>query len=355
MHEIIEALKTRMAAEAAAVRTSEQLEAFERVFLGRKGEIAALTDQLKNFDPDERRKFGMALNQFRAETTALVGKLRETVASDTAQTRRPFDVTRPGVHQPVGHLHPLTQTRREVERIFASMGFHVVEGPEVETEWYNFDALNIPRFHPARELQDTFWLKMQTHAEGNGDSRGQGQDPRKRLLLRTQTSPMQVRYMERHTPPLRIIVPGRVFRYEASDASHDIQFNQVEGLMVDRAVSVAHFKAVMSAFFERLFRKETRTRLRPGYFPFVEPGFEIDVSCPKCVQKGCNLCKRSGWLELAGAGMVHQNVFVNAGYPYSAYTGFAFGIGFDRLTMVKYGIDDIRLFYGGDLRFLKQF
>lgn len=349
MESLADSIRKRLAAEAAKIKNVRDVESFERMFLGRKGELSAFADKLKTYGIEERRKYGMALNELRNEIRQTAEQLRNAFESVLQEARSRFDITRPGTKRTVGHLHPLTRIRREVERIFLSMGFQVVEGPEVETEWYNFDALNIPRYHPARDMQNTFWIKDPENQESRI------QNPKLRLLLRTQTSPMQVRYMETHEPPLRIIVPGRVFRYEASDASHDIQFYQVEGLMVDKEISVANFKAVIQTFLQSLFRKETRIRLRPGYFPFVEPGFEIDASCPKCRQKGCRLCKQSGWIELMGAGMVHQNVFVNAGYAAGDYTGFAFGVGLDRLAIIKYGIDDIRLFYGGDMRFLKQF
>ncbi|MDP3794414.1 MAG: phenylalanine--tRNA ligase subunit alpha [bacterium] len=359
MERDIAALRQKIAQAKGSIQTRDALEAFERTVLGRKGELAALTGDLKNYPPEQRKKFGAELNRLRAQARELVGQLHSAVATESGPARRRFDVTRPGKRLALGHLHPLTQVRREVERIFLSMGFDVVEGPEVETEWYNFDALNMPKDHPAREMQDTFWLQSnQELSMSNSQSSKKPRIPNlksSRLLLRTQTSPVQVRYMETHRPPLRIIVPGRVFRYEAADASHDIQFHQVEGLMVDKAISLANFKAVTQAFFERFLRGHIKTRLRPGYFPFVEPGFEVDATCPRCRGRGCASCKQSGWMELMGAGMVHQQVFVNAGYQRNEWTGFAFGIGFDRLTMVKYGIDDIRLFYGGDMRFLKQF
>jgi len=236
-------------------------------------------------------------------------------------------------------LHPLTQVKKEVEEIFQSMGFSVVEGPEIENEWYNFDALNIPKDHPARDMWDTLYLK----------------NPK--LLLRTHTSPVQIRFMEKNQPPLRIIVPGRVFRHEATDASHEINFYHVEGLMVDKKgkVNAANFKAIIEEFFSRFFRKRVEIRLRPSYFPFTEPSFEIDVSCPICNGRGCPACKNSGWVETLGAGMVHPNVIKNSGLDQKIWQGFAFGIGMDRLAMMKYKINDIRLFYSGDLRFLQQF
>lgn len=235
------------------------------------------------------------------------------------------DVTVPGVKPALGHLHPLTLVRRKIEEIFGSMGFSVAEGPEMETEWYNFDALNIPKNHPARDLWDTFYLT-------NG------------LLLRTHTSPVQIRYMEKNQPPLKIIVPGRIFRHEATDFSHEFNFHQVEGLMIDKTVSVANFKAIIQEFFKQFFGESSvQIRMRPSYFPFVEPGFEVDMMGKK------------GWMEMMGAGMVHPNVLNNAGLNPKDWQGFAFGMGMDRLAMMKYKIDDIRLFYSGDLRFLQQF
>ena len=236
-----------------------------------------------------------------------------------------------------GHKHPLSHVIRRAVDVFSELGFAVAEGPEMETEHYNFDMLNVPKEHPARDMQDTLWLK-------NGN------------LLRTQTSPVQIRYMETHTPPVRIIVPGKVFRAEATDATHEAQFFQLEGLAIDTDITLAHLKGTIEAFLKKLFGKEDlKTRFRPSFFPFVEPGVEIDMSCFKCDQKGCNVCKQSGWIEFMGAGMVHPNVLRNGGIDPEKYTGFAFGMGLERLSMLKYGIDDIRLFYGGDLRFINQF
>jgi len=247
-----------------------------------------------------------------------------------------IDVTVPGERHEVGHLHPLTLVKRKIEETFQAMGFSVIEGPEVENEWYNFDALNIPKDHPARDLWDTFYLK-------NG------------LLLRTHTSPVQIRYMEKNNPPFRIIVPGRIFRHEATDASHETNFYQIEGLMVGKDISAANFKAIIQEFLSRFFGKPVKTRLRPSFFPFTEPSFEVDISCLICKGKGCSACSRTGWIELIGAGMVHPNVLKAAGINSKNWPGFAFGMGMDRLAMMKYKIDDIRLFYSGDLRFLQQF
>jgi phenylalanyl-tRNA synthetase alpha chain len=263
-----------------------------------------------------------------------------------------FDVTVPGKRPVLGHLHPITQVKRLVAEIFQSIGFSVVDGPEIETEWYNFDALNIPKDHPARDMWDTFWLKNQ---KSKRTLRGVYDSKNQKLLLRTHTSPVQIRYMERHNPPLRIIVPGRIFRYEATDASHEINFYQVEGLMVDKDITAANFKAVMEKFFELFFQKEAKIRIRPSYFPFTEPSFEVDVICSICKGRGCSVCSKRGWVEMAGAGMVHPKVFEAVKLNPKNWQGFAFGMGLDRLAMMKYRINDIRLFYSGDLRFLEQF
>jgi len=247
-----------------------------------------------------------------------------------------FDITVPGERIIGGHLHPLTLVRRKIEEIFQAMGFSIVEGPEVETEWYNFDALNIPKDHPARDVWDTFYLK-------------------KGGLLRTHTSPVQVRYMQKHQPPFRIIVPGRIFRHEATDASHEINFYQVEGLMVGKEISASNFKAIIQEFLSRFFDKRIAIRLRPSFFPFTEPSFEVDIKCLVCGGRGCSVCSRTCWLEVIGAGMVHPNVLKAGGINPRNWQGFAFGLGMDRLAMMKYKIDDIRLFYSGDLRFLQQF
>lgn len=313
-----------------------------RAYLGRKGTLTARLRQLKDLPEDQRRKEGRALNQLKEELNELfesrIAEIQEREFEEKAQSQW-VDVSRPPRKHQRGSVHPITKTTQRAEEIFSAMGFAIAEGPEVEDDWHNFEALNIPADHPARDMWDTIWLK-----------------PRSRnLLLRTHTSPAQVRYMRQNNPPIRIIVPGRVFRYEATDASHDFQFYQLEGLMVADDISVANFRAVMNEFFSRFFGQEVKTRLRPGYFPFVEPGFEVDITCVLCNRKGCSMCSQGGWLELLGAGMVHPKVFEAAGYNPKEVTGFAFGVGLDRLAAIKYGIDDVRLFRSGDLRFLKQF
>ncbi len=296
-------------------------------YLGRKGELTRILRSLKDFSEKERKQKGLQANQLRKELTELFSRERRKLEVKDRQTQDGgwIDVSAPGQKPSQGHLHPISLVQRELEKVFQSMGFSVLEGPEMETEYYNFDALNIPQDHPARDQWDTFWLK-------NGK------------LLRTHTSPMQARYMEKHNPPLRVIVPGRCFRHEATDASHDVQFYQVEGLMVDKDISMADFKGVVETFLKRYFGQEVEMRLRPSFFPFTEPSFEVDI-------KG----KQGKWLEIMGAGMVHQNVFKAVGYRPNQYQGFAFGLGLDRLAMLKYKIDDIRMFYSGDLRFLNQF
>ncbi len=345
-------------AEIPSAKTLEKLEGLRIQFLGReRGALTVILRGLAKLPEKERAGIGARANRLRETLEGLFEKrareLKKQEIESVLQKER-LDVTRPGIRARRGHLHPTTIVLREAERIFGSMGFEVVDGPEAETEYYNFDALNIPRDHPSRDMWDTFWLKTQIDADHQ--RRSARMDPRKSaLLLRTHTSPVQIRYMEKHNPPLRIIVPGRVYRYEATDASHEFQFYQLEGLMVDKTVSIANFKAVIEEFFSRLFETKVQTRLRPSFFPFVEPGFEVDISCVVCGQKGCSACKKAGWLEIAGAGMVHPNVFKAAGYNPKHLQGFAFGMGLDRIVMMKYKIPDIRLFHSDDLRFLKQF
>lgn len=243
--------------------------------------------------------------------------------------------------QKTGNLHPLSLILSQINKIFTEMGFNIALGPEVETEFYNFDSLNIPEHHPARDMWDTFWLKPLNTKK----------------LLRTHTSPVQVRFMEKHTPPIKIIAPGKVFRHEATDATHEAQFYQLEGLVVGENISLANLKWTLEEFFEKLFRKKTAVRLRPSYFPFVEPGVEIDMECFKCERKNsnCNVCKGTGFIEIMGAGVVHPKVLESAGIDSKKYSGFAFGCGVDRLVMLKYGVDDVRLLYQGDLRLVTQF
>lgn len=335
-------LKKQVKNEIEGAKDLSELNGIFQKYLGKKGELTRLFCSLEKLSKEKRIEIGKKTNEFKnflkAKLDQKTTELKRGIRKSAKETEW-IDITAPGKKIEVGHLHPLTQVERKIEEIFERMGFSIVEGPEIETEWYNFDALNIPRDHPARDLWDTFWLR-------NG---------RLKLLLRTHTSPVQVRYMEKNQPPLRIIAPGRVFRRESTDAGHEINFYHVEGLMVDKDVSIANFKAIIEEFFKKFLGEEAKIRLRPGFFPFTEPSFEIDVSCFLCQQKGCSICKNSGWVEIMGAGMVHPNVFKNSGLNPKEWQGFAFGIGVDRLAMLKYKITDIRLFYSGDLRFLKQF
>lgn len=259
-----------------------------------------------------------------------------------------------------GHLSPITILKRQIASIFDSLGFSMPEGPEVETEYYNFDALNIPADHPARDMWDTFWIKnpkdfLSRMSPNDAEHTQKNAEKDARLLLRTHTSPVQVRYMETHQPPLAIVSIGKTYRYEATDATHETNFNQVEGLMVDKNISMANLKGVLTEFFKRLFEKELKVRFRPSYFPFVEPGLEVDLQCFKCSGNGCNVCKKTGWIEIMGAGMVHPKVLQNVKIDPRVYQGFAFGMGLERIAMLKYGIDDVRLLHSGDLRFIRQF
>ncbi len=333
-------LKKEAQKEIKKAKDLKELDQIFKKYLGKKGEITQILRSLKELKTEKRIKIGKEANLLKEiiekSLREKAEKLKEKARAEILKKEQ-IDVTIPGKKVFLGHLHPLTQVQRKVEEIFQSMGFSVIEGPEIETEWYNFDALNIPKEHPARDFWDTLWLKIN------------------HLLLRTHTSPVQIRYMEKNHPPLRIIVPGRVFRHEATDASHEVNFYQVEGLMVDKNISVANFKAIIQKFFKRFFEKPIKIRLRPSYFPFTEPSFEVDMTCLTCGGKGCSICQRTGWMEMMGAGMVHPNVFKAVDLNPRDWQGFAFGMGLDRLAIMKYKINDIRLFYSGDLRFLQQF
>jgi len=333
-------LKKQVRRETEKTQDLKELDEIFKKYLGKKGELTRILRSLEKLPKAKRIKVGREANELKNFLKEKIERKKSSFVETAEEKEKWLDITVPGKKPAFGHLHPLTQVKREAEEIFQSMGFSVAEGPDIETEWYNFDALNIPKDHPARDLWDTLWLK-------NG------------LLLKTHTSPAQVRFMEKNNPPLRIIVPGNVYRHEATDSSHELQHYQIEGLMVGREISVANFKAVIGEFFRRFFKKDVKSRLRPDFFPFVEPGFDISISCIICGGKGCSVCKNSGWLEIAGAGMVHPNVFKNSGLnpnpPAGGWQGWAFGCGLERLAMMKYKINDIRLFRSGDLRFLQQF
>jgi phenylalanyl-tRNA synthetase alpha chain len=308
-------------------------------YLGRKSRIVAVLKGLGSLSKELRPEVGRTSNEIKQKIERALDQRSEELSNDIFKglgTLERIDVTEPGITGARGTLHPITQLSMELEDIFISMGFSIAAGPEIELDYYNFEALNIPQDHPARDIQDTIWTVDGT-------------------LLRTHTSSVQIRTMEKQKPPIRVVAPGRVFRYEETDASHEHTFYQVEGLMVDRDISVAHLIAVMRTMLREVFRKDVKVRLRPGYFPFVEPGFELDISCHLCDGKGCPVCKESGWEELIGCGLVHPNVLSMCGIDPVKYSGFAFGMGLDRLVMMRYGIDDIRLFHSGNLRFLRQF
>lgn len=337
-----ERIRKEAAVEFAHIASREALEQLRLKYFGRKeGVLTAILRSLKNLNGEEKKTIGRGAHETKLYLEETIAKKERALIEaelHDQQRKEKIDVTAPGTKVPAGHLHPLTQLIGKACDIFTAMGFAVAEGPEVETERYNFDALNVPKDHPARDMQDTFWLE----APG--------------MLLRTQTSSVQIRYMETHEPPFRIVAPGRVFRNEATDATHEAQFYQLEGLMVGKDVSLANAKAVLEVFFQRLLaNKKLSVRFRPSYFPFTEPSVEVDVTCFKCFGKKCAVCKHAGWLEVAGAGMVHPKVLENVGIDAREWQGFAFGVGLDRIAMVRYGIDDIRLMYGGDTRFLKQF
>lgn len=342
----ISELKNRAEKELEAAKNLPQLEEVFRSYLGKRGEVTLILRSLAGLAPAEKKQKGEEANLLKKFIETAYEQKTQELKQILSKDGKAIDVTAPGKKLERGHAHPLTQVMRRMNEIFQSMGFEIAEGPEVEDEWHNFDALNVPFEHPAREMQDTFFIR-QKHRETLSQ--------KQKLVMRTQTSDVQIRYMETHKPPLRIVVPGRIFRNEATDARHEFNFYQLEGLMVGSDISAAHFKAVLQEFYQKFFEKDVTIRLRPSYFPFVEPGFEVDMTCVFCRGKGCGSCGHAGWMEMMGAGMVHPNVFKAVGYNPRGLQGFAFGMGVERLAMMKYQIPDIRLFYSGDLRFLRQF
>lgn len=332
-----------------AVTQAESLEDLAEVhqqYFGRKGVLSEKMKSLAKLSPEEKPKMGALLNKTKVALEEFFNQRSQTLKRAGLEKElheEKVDVTLPGKSQKLGHVHPLSQVQKEVEDIFVSMGFEIQDGPEVESEYYNFEGLNIPASHPARDMQDTFFIDKAADAKEG------------RLVLRTHTSPVQVRTMQAKGAPLRLIVPGRVFRYEATDATHDATFYQVEGLMIDKEISLAHLKGTMEQFLSQLFGKTVHVRFRPGYFPFVEPGLELDFACLICDGKGCKTCKQSGWVEFMGAGMVHPNVLRAGGIDPEEYQGWAFGFGLTRLVLMRYQIPDLRFLMGGDLRFLNQF
>jgi len=347
MEEEIYKIEKEAVADIQKSSTLEEIDDAKVKHLGRKSAINSFLRGLKELDKKQIAQFGALANDVKEKLELELKRRKLELQEEEIETKikkEKLDITGPGKRIKRGHLHPLTLVRRDIEKIFHFMGFYGVEGPEVETEWNNFDALNVPRQHPARDMHDTLWLKKE-------------KDPEHSLLMRTHTSPMQIRYMKKHYPPFKLISPGKVFRHEATDVTHEMQFDQVEGLMVGKDVSLAHLKGVLQYFLSQFFKKEVSVKFTASYFPFTEPSVEIHSQCFKCKGGGeiCSICKKTGWIELGGAGMVNQNVFKAVGYTPGQWQGFAFGIGIDRLAMIRYGIDDIRLLRGSDLRFLKQF
>ena len=325
-----------------AVAQSDDLQALENArvrFLGKKGEITSILKQMGGLSPEERPVMGQLANSVRQAVEESIAAAAENLKKKQQELKlkaETIDVTLPGEKQPDGHRHPLEIVLNEVKDIFIGMGFQIADGPEVEWDYYNFEALNIPEGHPARDTQDTFYIT-------------------EKMLLRTQTSPVQIRYMEKHKPPIRMIAPGRVFRSDPVDATHSPLFHQIEGLVVDKNITMADLKGNLLTLAKKLYGENTEIRLRPHHFPFTEPSCEIDVSCFRCGGKGCPMCKNEGWIEILGAGMVHPKVLERGGIDPEEYSGFAFGLGVERLAMFRFSVDDMRLYYENDARFLGQF
>ena len=339
MKEQLEAKRKQALDAIAAAKDAHDIESLRVRFLGKKGELTGILKQMGKLSSDMRPVIGQLANEVRetidGEIRTAAEQLRERALSKRLAAET-IDVSMPGTLPTVGHKHPMSIVLDETRDIFLGMGFQIADGPEVELDYYNFEALNLPKDHPARDTQDTFYISDN-------------------VLLRTQTSPVQVRYMEQHKPPLRIISPGRVYRSDALDATHSPIFHQIEGLVVDRGITMGDLKGTLEVFAKRLYGEDAVVRFRPHHFPFTEPSAEMDIMCFNCQGKGCRLCKDEGWIEVLGAGMVHPKVLENCGIDSSVYSGYAFGIGLERITMRRYSIKDIRLFYEDDMRFLKQF
>lgn len=333
----LENLKKEILEQLRRVADISDIQNLEKKYLSKKGELIKLIKGIKDLPAEQRKEAGKMANSLRAEIEQKITIIKQKLGGKDG-TSEIIDVTLPGEKIAGGSLHPLTLAQRDLEKIFNSMGFIILDGPELESEYYNFEALNIPATHPARDMQDTFYI-----------------DGHKDLVMRTHTSNVQVRAMEKYGAPLRCVSLGKVYRNEATDARHEHTFYQIEGLMVDEKISLANLINVLQEMLSRYYGQELKARLRPGYFPFVEPGAEVEMSCVLCNAQGCKVCKGTGWIEMLGAGLVHPNVLKYGGIDPKKYQGFAFGTGIERLTMLKYGIDDIRLFHGGDLHFLSQF
>ena len=338
MTQELETLREQAEDELRKARTEAEFQAIRVRYLGRKGLVTGLLRNITNVAPEDRPLFGSRCNGLKDSISEKIDeRLAELAVLEKEKVLRSerIDVTLPGRGVRYGTLHPVTKVREEICEIFAGLGFSIEEGPEIELDYYNFEALNIPKDHPARDMHDTFYID-------------------EKRVLRTHTSPVEVRTMEKKSPPIRIISPGKVYRRD-SDISHTPMFHQIEGLLVDRGITLANLKGVLTHFLKKMFGEETPIRFRPSYFPFTEPSAEVDIRCVICGGKGCRVCKQTGWLEILGSGMTHPEVFKNVGYDTEEFTGFAFGLGLERIAMLKYGISDIRLFFDSDLRFLEQF
>lgn len=339
MKEQLEKIREEALKQIAASEALEKLNDIRVAYLGKKGELTNLLKGMKDVAPEDRPKVGQMVNDVRAQLESKLEEARAALAKKAREEqlkKEVIDVTLPAKKNKVGHSHPNTIAREEVERIFIGMGYEVIEGPEVEYDEYNFEKLNIPKGHPARDEQDTFYVNDN-------------------ILLRSQTSPVQVRTMEKGKLPIRMISPGRVFRSDEVDATHSPSFYQIEGLVIDKNITFADLKGTLAEFAKEMFGPETKVKFRPHHFPFTEPSAEVDVSCFKCGGKGCRFCKGSGWIEILGCGMVHPHVLEMCNIDPEEYTGFAFGVGLERIALLKYEIDDMRLLYENDIRFLKQF
>ena len=335
----LEAIAKQALEELKGAQDLKVLDAVRVKYLGKKGELTAILKQMGKLSAEERPVIGQLANQLRTQIEEKLDETKkdlEAKALDLRLAGETLDVTLPGQKKALGKKHPLTIVLDELKEIVVGMGFEIATGPEVELDYYNFEALNIPKDHPSRDTQDTFYISDN-------------------VLLRTQTSPMQIRTMEKKKPPIRIIAPGRVYRSDAVDATHSPLFHQVEGLVVDKGITMADLKGTLEVFVKRLYGDSTVVRFRPHHFPFTEPSAELDVQCFHCHGEGCSLCKGEGWIEILGCGMVHPQVLLNCGIDPEEYSGFAFGLGLERMVMMRYGIDDLRLFYDNDVRFLKQF
>ena len=339
MQEQLNRIMEEARAQMEKAKTQAETDEIRVKLLGKKGELTQILRGMGKLSPEERKETGQMANRVRSEIEGMLNDKFEAVkkAAKEAQFKiEKVDVTEPGKARKLGVKHPLTKTMEEISKVFMSMGFSIVEGPEVETVYNNFDALNAGPNHPARDMTDTFYITED-------------------VLLRTQTSPVQVRTLMKQKPPIKVISPGRCFRCDTPDATHSPMFHQIEGLVVDEGITMADLKGTLDTFAKQLFGPDTRTKFRPHHFPFTEPSAEVDVSCFKCGGKGCRVCKGSGWIEILGCGMVHPNVLKVGGLDTEKYTGFAFGLGVERVAMLKYGVDDIRLFYENDMRFIEQF